>query len=197
MGLYLSTAPASEPVALSDAKVALGVADSDRDTLITNLLAAARELVEIHTGRALIQQTWVLTLDGWPRKCIWLPRPPLQSVTHVKYLDSDGTLQTWSSGEYTVSSYSCPAFIELGYNKAWPTARTVAEAIQVTYVAGYANAAAVPEAINNAIVLMAGEWLNHPYAAEGMSFSEIPHGIKYLLRPYTLGKRAALAGLQQ
>jgi hypothetical protein len=56
--------PDIEPILLAEMKAHLRVTDTDNDTLITGLITGAREWVEDYTGRALIDQTWRLTLAG-------------------------------------------------------------------------------------------------------------------------------------
>ena len=66
------TEPEIEPIDLAEMKRHLRcfaeVTTEDAD--ITTLIAGAREWVEDYTGRALIDQTWRLTLDG--RRHAWL-----------------------------------------------------------------------------------------------------------------------------
>lgn len=68
-GLTLVTAPATEPVMLSDARAHLRIDDDDtsQDSLIQTLIQAAREYIERILGRALVTQTWKFTLDRFPR----------------------------------------------------------------------------------------------------------------------------------
>src|ERR1051325_11329554 len=104
MALTLSTAPTVEPVSLDEAKgqVRVELDFHSDDALILGLIAAARRLAEVFCGRAFLTQTWDLTLDAFPsgwgprwpatlggRDAIRLPRPPLQSVSYVKYVDTD------------------------------------------------------------------------------------------------------------
>ena len=57
--LVVSSAPSSEPLTLSDTKSYLRVDHSSDDSLITSLIIASRQLVEEHTGRALITKTYI------------------------------------------------------------------------------------------------------------------------------------------
>src|SRR4029077_18050283 len=72
--------------------------------------AAAREYGETVTHRAFITQTWDDVRDGFPGsdEAIWLPRPPLISVTSVTYIDTAGATQTWSASLYTVIAPAGP-----------------------------------------------------------------------------------------
>lgn len=153
--IKIATAPASEPVTVAEAKARLRITISDEDADLAILLAGARELCEAGCQRAFITQTWDLYLDDFPRKCegeIRVPRPPLQSVTHVKYYDTAKVLQTVDSADYFVSLVSEPGRIvpALGY---WPATYDRPDAVQIRFVAGYGAASAVPGAAKNAILL--------------------------------------------
>lgn len=119
MATELLVPPTMEPMSLDEAKDHLRVDQETDDAYITGLVIAARQLVESDTRRALLTQTWQLTLDDqWPDEEIWkrirnrnisayydssvrqpirprklivLPRPPVQSVVSINYLSSDGT----------------------------------------------------------------------------------------------------------
>ena len=155
MSLKLVTAASTYPVTLAEAKLHLRVDSTDEDTLITALITAATEMCEQKTGRAIMQQTWDVTLDEFPTY-FELTRVPVQTVTYVKYYDTDGVLQTLSSALYTVSSADDFGFGKITpvYGTLWPATREHNEAVAVRYVAGYTNAAAVPEPIKAWIKLM-------------------------------------------
>lgn len=152
MSLVITTAPAEEPVTLTEAKAHLRQDASDDDTLITSLITAARMYVEEYTGRALVTQEWALGLDAFP-DAFDVPMPNLQSVESVKYLDSDGTLQTLDSAKYRVDTATAPGRITTAYGESWPTARAVTGAVTVAFTAGYGLAVAVPAVVKAAIKL--------------------------------------------
>jgi uncharacterized phiE125 gp8 family phage protein len=66
MSSLLLTAPAVEPLSLDEARDYLRVETNDDDALIGALIAGARIHVEAQTRRALITQSWRLSLDAWP-----------------------------------------------------------------------------------------------------------------------------------
>ena len=90
MSLTLIAAPILEPMTLAEAKLHLRVDGTDEDDLITALIVAARRRAEHLLTRALITQTWELTLDEFPAADIQLPKPGVLSIVSVKYLDSAG-----------------------------------------------------------------------------------------------------------
>lgn len=160
----LVTAPTVEPLTLSEVKAQVRVTVADDDALLTSLIPVARERVEDVTSRQLLEATWDRFLDTWPCDgVIELPHPPLQSVEYIKYYDSAGTLQTWTSSEYVVSAPSGPragrGTIRLAYNASFPTIQPRPDAIQIRYVAGYGDDAAdVPAPLRQAMKLLIGDW---------------------------------------
>jgi hypothetical protein len=163
-GLVISTGPTSEPLTLSDVKAYLRVTGSAEDTLITSLIKAARVFCEDFTGRALFTQTLILKLDteneiddplwegtkvgpyiNFYKNFISLPKPPVQTVTSVISFDDADTATTMASSRYYVDSAREPSRVVLRTGETFPTALRVANAIEVTYVAGYAAVADIPE----------------------------------------------------
>jgi uncharacterized phiE125 gp8 family phage protein len=158
-----TSAPAAEPCTAAEAKLASRFTAGGLDSLITDAyIPAARQACEHRTGRSLITQTVVQTAGEWPGDEIELVRAPVQSVAHVKYRDSDGTLQTVSASWYEliIDSDTTPPVIALKPGYSWPTAGDYEDAIQITYVAGYGNAAAdVPADLRAWVIAAAGEMI--------------------------------------
>lgn len=155
MALKLITAPTTYPVTLAEAKLHCRVDVADDDALITALITAATEMAEQKTGLAIMTQTWELTLDAFP-DALELTRVPVQSITSVKYYDTAGAQQTLSPAAYALDNADAFGFsyVVPAYNGTWPDTRDQINAVSVQYVAGYANAAAVPESIKQWIKLM-------------------------------------------
>lgn len=168
MGLELVTAPQSEPIDLATAKAHMHVDSNDDDTLITALIAAARERVEGFTQRALITQTWKLVLD-MPNNKVRIPKPPLQKVSSIEVIDTDGSASTIDPKDYIVDTSgiygrvtptkaSRLAFVDPElWRGIWPWHRGFASFI-VTFDAGYGDTAdAVPEALRTAILMLTAQ----------------------------------------
>lgn len=192
MRLSLSSAPASEPLTTANAKAHLRVDISDDDTLIDAYVTVARELVEAWTSQALISQTWVYYLDDWPQSdTIWLPRPPLQSVTSVVYTDQDGSSATLSSSSYYVDTAGKPGRIVLKDGYSWPSVTLqIANGIAITYVAGYGDDAAdVPTPIVQALRLLLGDMYENRENSiymPGVTNIEQNLSVRALLYPYQM-----------
>jgi uncharacterized phiE125 gp8 family phage protein len=186
MNLRLYSAPAAEPVSVATAKTFLRVDGSDDDALITSLIKAAREKGEELSRRAFITQTWEQTEDYWPVNSFltglrspWqllsygyvlqVYRPPLQSVTSVKYTDPNGVEATWT--DYRVDTKSEPGKIIFTTLPGVSLQKT--GAITVRFVAGYGTAGTnVPERINDSILSLVAYWY------ENRESHDVPANIK-------------------
>jgi len=149
--------PALEPVSVTEAKSWLRITGDDENTLIGTLVSQARQWVEEYTRRALLAQTWDLTLQKFPA-CIDINRSPLRSVTWIKYNDTNGDQQTLATTEYTVDDVSEPAKVIEAYSKTWPSTYGHINDVTVRFVAGYAATMTAVAATN---VLTA---VGHSYA---------------------------------
>lgn len=182
MGLKLITPPAAEPVSLDDLKLDLGISWADQDARLAALIASAREACEHELGRALITQTWELVLDAFPAG-IRLPYPPAQSVTSVKYVDPDGTLQTLSAPSYQLDSHSEPAWLVPAYGYSWPATRPEPNAVRVQFVAGFGAAGTdVPENLKLWIRLQAAHFFRNVEAASDLPLIKTPYTDRLLDR---------------
>jgi uncharacterized phiE125 gp8 family phage protein len=160
MALKLKTAPAVEPISATEAKLHCRVDHTTDDTLITNLITAARIYCEKQQNRALVTQTWYLWLDKFPsKKYIDIPLPPLQSVASVLYYDTDDAEYTLSTEDYDVDINSFVGRVHLKYSKSWPTeVLRPSNAIVIEFICGYGLAAAVPQNVKQAMLLLIGHW---------------------------------------
>ena len=151
-GLVLLAKPTVEPVLVDAIKTYLCLGgDGKHDELIAELITASRERCERIARRALLSQTWKLTLDRFPRWEIEIPRPPLQSVGSIVYLDGSGVSQTLGADRYRVDKDSEPGRIEPAWGYAWPATRDVVGAVQITYVAGHKTQGEIPAEVRTRI----------------------------------------------
>lgn len=171
--VVLITPPASEPVTLAEVKSWARIDSDDENTLITSLIVAARQEAEKYLKRALVSQTWELTLDagksslddmlgdgvyqlpitalytGLPEN-ITLPYAPIQSITSVKTFDLTNTESTFSASNYTLDGAGSRFIMNFG--SIWPSNLRYEAAVKIRYVAGYGTGSDVPHAIKIAIM---------------------------------------------
>jgi hypothetical protein len=200
--LKLLTAPATEPITRTEAKLYLRVDSTADDSLIDILIAAARQMVEEHIGRSLITQHWTLWLDRFPggnepwwdgvreaslsvlsnARCeIKIPRGPVSAVTHLKTYNDSGDASTMDSSDYHTDLSGYPARLVLKNGAVWPTDLRSANAIEIQFVAGYGAAGDVPSAIKAAIYQIVAAM----YDCRGQDV-KMPLLAKKLLGPYVV-----------
>ena len=163
----LFTAPASAAVTQAELEAHARAAGQPSGQL-TGHVAAAQAWVERVTARKLVSQTWKLFMDSFP--CgdrIELPFGQLSSVTHVKYTDTAGATNTFSSDYWEVSSSREPGILALSYGCSWPsTTLRVLDPVEVQFVCGWTTAADVPADIRAAILLLATHFYENRSAVE-------------------------------
>lgn len=181
MATIVITAPAVEPLSLSDLKHHLRVDTSDDDAYLLGLITAARMHIESVTQGALITRTLEWVADDF-QACIALEQPPLQSVTSVKYIDSAAIEQTVSSSVYTVDTDSRPGRVYEADGQSWPSPKGIPNAVRIRYVAGFGNTDAdVPEPIKLAMKVLIAYWYDCG-AADGLG--GVPAAADALVSPY-------------
>ena len=198
--LRLVTGPTDEPVSLTETKNHLRVTGNLDDDYIGSLIEAAVAAAEAFTHRALVTQTWDWVLDDFPSEDIFcVPRPPLQSVTSINYLDAvDGSSQLWATSEYDVDApatiaeigeFAAPGRIALAFGVTYPATRTEINSVTVRFVAGYGAAEAVPAKIRQGMLLAISTWYEHREdVVVGTIATALPmHTSKLLWWPYRLG----------
>lgn len=138
--------------------------DAIEDDQISEWITTAREYCEGVTRRALATQTIEAYLDCFPCKDRFeLPRPPLQSVTSVKYKNSDGVETTMTvDTDYIVDDESDVGGIVRPYGINWPSFTPYPlHPIKIRYVAGYTALNPAPKVVKQAMLLLIGHWYEH------------------------------------
>jgi len=214
-GLTVSVAPTQEPVTLQEVKEFLRLEDSVDERNLQPMVESSRRYAEEYLNRSLMSQTLILYLDGFSERYdpLWegikvgpymnyykdyvvLPKPPVASVTSVITYDDADTATTFAASKYYVDTASEPARIVLRTGESFPTALRVANAIQVTYVAGHSSPYNVPEPIRLGIL----QHTAYLYEHRGDMYTAVekmPPMLRSLYAPYRihsgLGSSALLA----
>jgi uncharacterized phiE125 gp8 family phage protein len=181
--LTRATPPVVEPVSVSDAKAHLRV-DSDEDNFyIASLISAAREWVETYIDRTLVKTQWTLKMDRFPIGDIELPRPPMMPLSvSLTFTSESGAVSVLASNLYRVDSASTPGVVRPLREADWPAYMDDANAITITYWAGYGDdGRSVSAAIRHAILMLVGQWYERRAAADSMGGNEVPFGVSLLL----------------
>lgn len=151
---------------IADASLGAGAptANTTTDPMLGMLISGARQVAEDRTGRALITQTWEALYDAFPSNELRIGMLPIQSISSVKYLDSDGVLQTVASTDYVLDADTLPGWVRLAHEKSWPSTRAIENAVIVRFVAGYGAAAAVPSPLRMWIAAQVAASFRNPDA---------------------------------
>lgn len=187
------TAATDFPVSIDEAKSHLRLDPSvgtAEDSLISGHIAAATSDLEEFTRRRFMPQTWEDHRDEFADEMI-IEVSPVASVSSVSYVDADGVTQTLDSAVYSVSAPAGDnppkAIIRLAYGQSWPAIRGDSGSVRIRYVAGYANAAAVPAQLRAAVLLTVGHlYANREDVVVGTIASPLPRGAEALARPFRL-----------
>ncbi len=154
----LTTPPVLEPFSVVEAKAQIRSVQDQEDGLVSSYIKAARSACESYMGRGLLTQSWTLSLSQFVTT---IPLPmavPLQSVTSVKYYDTDGNQQTLSNTIYTVDTKSRPGRIALAAGQAWPTLQSLRRVnrVEILYVVGATSSALIPDDIKQGMRVFIG-----------------------------------------
>lgn len=161
--------PGAQPLTLQDVKDHLGVNDFASDTRIDTCISQAKEYAEWYLSRTLMPTTLEIRLDAFPSE-IELPMAPVSSITSITYIDTSGNLQTVSPTAYNLDNFHVVPYIRPIFGGVWPSTRAERNAVRVRYVAGYADAASIPESIRAALFLLVGHWVNQQNKIEAGDF---------------------------
>lgn len=148
MKLKLITAPTALPVTLLEAQGFFRVIGSEYDADINRALSTATAKAEQITNRQLKTATYAGYLDAF-KSSVVLPKPPLQTVVKVEYMDKDGVKQPFT--DYYVDDVAVPS--KLFFNSFPSDVKDGGvNNVMITFDCGYAE---VPEAIKSWILTYA------------------------------------------
>jgi len=182
--LELVDAPATTPITLTEVKAQLRVEHSDDDTLLTRLINVAVAYTDVKgaLGQAMITQKWGQWVGPNPPKEVKLILGPVQSVTAIKYYDTDGVLQTDDYNNYDIFGTETYTTISPKTGFSWPTTQQRSDAIKIEYEIGFGDATTdVPETVRHALMLLIGHWYDNRENTQMDELSNIPFGYMELL----------------
>lgn len=184
MDLQLVTPPVSPSgyvISLTDAKLQCRVDTDAEDSLLLKYIAGAQGEVEKILGRALSEQVWKMTLQGFPSgsRPIRLPRPPLISLDSITYVDANGDEQALTG--YVLDSTACPAEIHPP-ETGWPSTDGDAHpAVTLVFTCGHNDDYPVDADIVNTVLLFVGRaYIHREAVVTGTIVTEYPHVYNHL-----------------
>lgn len=188
--LKLITPPSIEPLMLADVKLYLRVDHNDDDVVIARTFSAALAYTdgeEGFLGRALVDQTWELTIDAFPVREIQIPLPPLIAISNIFYDDGAGVQQILDPSKYSVDAVGEAAWVlPVG---SWPATFVGMNAVRIRFRAGYVDTSfsppvgKVPEDIVQALLLLTGTMYDDRAThIVGQTVTQSPWSAEQLLR---------------
>lgn len=155
------TAPVSEPVSLAEAKLYLRVDGSAEDTLIADLIVAARLSAEDYLRSSLITQSWKLAHDDYIQERIALAMGPVSSISSITMVARDGTTQVVSANAYYLNAAGDGVMVD---NVVF------GNRVDIVYVTGYGDSTKVPTPIKLGMLAHIAAM----YDARGVGESALP-----------------------
>jgi uncharacterized phiE125 gp8 family phage protein len=188
MNLEVTTPSTITPWTLGDAKDHLRIRNNDDDGYIQLLTFAIVSIAEKVTRRSIFTQTIKLYLDSFECHEINLPRPPIQSVTSIKYYDTAGVLQTVDPDDYQVDAATTIGRVRPVTGMIWPFPDWgKMNAVVIEYVAGWTSRGQLPDGLRQAMLIH----LSHLYdirepVVVGRPVYQVPYTIEALYMPYRI-----------
>ncbi|RCW79550.1 head-tail connector protein [Phyllobacterium bourgognense] len=157
MTMTLIKPPALEPVTLAEVRQFLRLDNDGEDALLTGLIKAARETLEVQTGLALIDQTWRFYADSWPKSgVVRIAKYPVRSVVAVTAYIEDGMPVSIAGHDLHLSGYARPARL---YLAARSRPVQPLSGLEIDFVAGFGETGnEVPDALRHAIMTLVAHW---------------------------------------
>lgn len=133
--------------------------------IIQEYIAAAQAYLDGPNGvlgRALITQTWALSLDCFS-PILTLPLPPHHQVLSVSYLAENLSSQEVDSARYMLSPGSQGSRLLPVHGQSWPSTDSYVDSVTVRFVTGYGPAPAdIPAPIRQAGYLIVSDLYENP-----------------------------------
>lgn len=186
MLVSLVTGPTATPCSLAEVREHASVSGfTDDDDMLLRFVEAAARSVSAWSGRVLTQETWAVSFANGFCGDLHLPKSPVQSVSSITYYDADDVEQTATVSDFYLTTTESGAFLRPKAGVSWPPAnQTRADAITVTFVAGYATC---PENLKTAVAAMAAHLYENREAVSKKELYEVPLGVAALIEPDRIG----------
>ncbi len=181
MSISQISPPSAEPITLSELKDHLRITDANEDALINGALVAAVRAIEARGSLALLTQQWRLTLDAVPDETVILPLSPMTSIDVVTVIDTAGAPQILAAALYETAPGSPGRLRPAG---PWPNPGPRLNGVQIDFTVGYANAAATPEPLKQAVKILAAHFFQAREVAQEERLYSVPQSVDALIAPY-------------
>jgi uncharacterized phiE125 gp8 family phage protein len=194
VSLILITPPSAAPISIHEIRAQCRVDDPSEDALLMAYVRSATDAAENMTGLRLLDQTWEWAIDRFPERCGWLrlPLAPLLALEQITYLDAQGVAQTLPVTTYLIRGLGSvqPARLVLAPNQQWPSTWHGLGSVMIRARYGWIDHNGVPEALRQAVGMLAAYWYAQREAAsigpDSGPVSHVPFAVRELFEPFKL-----------
>lgn len=199
----LVTAGQVEPLTIEQATEHVRIDSNDDLAYLQALIAVAREYVESVTGIVGLKSTWKVVAPSWhalihgddsklsiPSRNVYaipLFRAPLVSVSSIKYYTNGSESQTTiTASDYRVITDTTPGMVQ--FIDSPPNVEDRPDAIEITFIAGYADQCSAPAIWRHAQKLIVAHlYENRVPVNIGNIVNELPFTLKTMLEQQKIG----------
>lgn len=153
--LSLTTPPAGEPLSLPDVKAALRIETDTEDAGLLRMIAVARSFIERRLDRAILAQTWTLTLDALPSGPVCLRPGKVAGLIGGTVRYGTGEARPLADGEVRLIR-SVPA--RAAFDLPATEGGAPVTGLTLRFEAGWADPAAIPAEIIHAVTLLVAHY---------------------------------------
>jgi uncharacterized phiE125 gp8 family phage protein len=192
--LFLVTDKTVYPVTVAEVKQQLNIADDEtaHDDYLSLLIKTCTQQWEYDTQTKTTRETWRYVMEAFPQSDeFYIPYGPIASISSIQYYDVGDDLQTLETVYYSLDGITggIPkgnSRVWLNHPYDWPSTYTREDAVQVTFVAGYAaTATAVPQIFRHAILLLCTFYFEHrgePVVGQMPMYPAYEHLVRRFMR---------------
>jgi uncharacterized phiE125 gp8 family phage protein len=152
--------------------------------MILSMIKEATRWAENLIHFRICSQVWNYYLDKF-QSTIYMPYPPISSITHIKYYDSNNVQQTFT--DYSLDGISKPGRLTA---TSWPSTYDKFNAVEIRFVCGFDSEDEIPDDIKTAIYLRVAdlyEIRQNSYAQPGLMLMVENREASYnILFPYII-----------
>lgn len=200
------TAPATEPVSLQQVKQHLRLDHNEEDSLLSDMISAARMFLEKRLSLSFITSRWTyrpryfgveqsgagqygsgdhrvgLLYKRSARPQIQMPLFPVQHVHQMRLYLADGSTVLSDVGQLQIESSHRPALIA---SLALPSTLQAEHGLEIEFSAGYGDAPEdVPTQLRLAITMLAAYFYEHRIDMATCQQASMPASVSRLLMDY-------------
>lgn len=176
------TPPAVEPVTLSYAKTFLRVDGGAEDTLITDLIRAARLRLEEMIRASLISRRRLYRTQKVSDSGVIIDHSPVTAIHAVRVIDKDGVETALLPSDYRADYRAIPARLCLRSPWRWHQFGSGTDYVEIELEAGFGTLPEdIPMPLRQAVLLLLAQSYEHRDSPE---LPPVPMMVDALIMPY-------------